>query len=325
LPSLLAQAQGEARSSFGDETVFLEKYVDRPRHIEVQVLADTHGNCIHLGERECSIQRRHQKLIEEAPSPVIDEGVRAAIGAMAVKAAKACGYVSAGTVEMLRGADGSFYFMEMNTRLQVEHPVTEMIYGIDLVKAMIGIAAGRTLPWTQDQIVPRGHAIECRIIAEDPARNFMPAPGTIRALRAPSGPGVRYDGGVYGGFTVPVHYDPMLAKLITWGGDRREAAARMARALDELRVDGVKTSIAFHRRVMTHPSFLAGDLHTGFLEEHPELLSPGTDPWLSEVAVLAAAVAHFRRLEQLSQRAPQTGAGSRGSDWKRAGRAGWRP
>ena len=324
LPSLLAQAQGEARSSFGDETVFLEKYVDRPRHIEVQVLADMHGNCIHLGERECSIQRRHQKLIEEAPSPVIDAGVRGMIGAMAVKAAKACGYVSAGTVEMLRGADGSFYFMEMNTRLQVEHPVTEMVYGIDLVKAMIGIAAGRTLPWTQDQIVARGHAIECRIIAEDPSRNFMPAPGTIRALRAPSGPGVRYDGGVYGGFTVPVHYDPLLAKLIAWGGDRREAAARMTRALDELRVDGVKTSIAFHRRVMTHPAFLAGDLHTGFLQEHPELISTGTDPWLSEVAVLAAAVAHFRRLEQSSQRAPQGSAGARRSDWKRGARAGWR-
>jgi acetyl-CoA carboxylase biotin carboxylase subunit len=324
MPSLLAQAQGEARSSFGDETVFLEKYVDRPRHIEVQVLADTHGNCVHFGERECSIQRRHQKLIEESPSPVIDTKTREAIGAMAVTAAKACGYVSAGTVEMLRGADGSFYFMEMNTRLQVEHPVTEMVYGVDLVKAMIDIAGGANLPWTQDQIVPRGHAIECRIIAEDPSRNFMPAPGLIRALRGPSGPGVRYDGGVYGGFTVPVHYDPMLAKLITWGGDRNEAAARMTRALDELRVDGVKTSIAFHRRVMTHPAFLAGDLHTGFLEEHPELLSPGTDPWLSEVAVLAAAVAHFRRLEQLSLRATTASGSGRASAWKRSALPGWR-
>ncbi len=324
LPSLLAQAQGEARSSFGDETVFLEKYVDRPRHIEVQILADAQGNCVHLGERECSIQRRHQKLIEESPSPVIDAATRAKIGAMAVKAALACGYVSAGTVEMLRGADGSFYFMEMNTRLQVEHPVTEMVYGVDLVKAMIEIAGGAKVPWTQDQIVPRGHAIECRIIAEDPSRNFMPAPGTIRALRGPGGPGVRYDGGIYGGFTVPVHYDPMLAKLITWGADRNEAAARMTRALDELRVDGVKTSIAFHRRVMTHPAFLAGDLHTGFLGEHPELLVPGTDPWLSEVAVLAAAVAHFRRLEQLSQRATRAGASGGRSGWKAGARAGWR-
>jgi acetyl-CoA carboxylase biotin carboxylase subunit len=322
--SSFAQAQGEARSSFGDATVFLEKYIERPRHIEVQVLADTHGHCVHFGERECSIQRRHQKLIEESPSPVIDDATRAAIGAMAVTAAKACGYVSAGTVEMLRADDGSFYFMEMNTRLQVEHPVTEMVYGVDLVKAMIDIAGGAKLPWTQDRIAPRGHAIECRIIAEDPERNFMPAPGVIRALRGPSGPGVRYDGGVYGGFTVPVHYDPMLAKLITWGGDRHEAAARMARALDELRVDGVKTSIAFHRRVMTHPAFLAGELHTGFLAEHPELLSPGTDPWLSEVAVLAAAVHHFRRWEQLSSRAPQAASARRASAWKRSARVGWR-
>jgi len=199
-----------------------------------------------------------------------------------------------------------------------------MVYGVDLVKAMIDIAGGAKLPWTQDRIVARGHAIECRIIAEDPSRNFLPAPGTIRALRAPTGPGVRYDGGVYGGFTVSVHYDPLLAKLITWGGDRNEAAARMTRALDELRVDGVKTSIAFHRRVMTHPAFLAGELHTGFLEEHPELLVPGTDPWLSEVAVLAAAIAHFRRLEQLSLRAPHASFWGRPSEWKRGARAGWR-
>ena len=324
MPGLFEQARGEAGSSFGDATVFLEKYVDRPRHIEVQVLADAHGACIHLGERECSIQRRHQKLIEEAPSPVLDARARAKIGEMAVKAARACGYVSAGTVEMLRGADGSFYFMEMNTRLQVEHPVTEMVYGVDLVKAMIEIAGGARLPWGQDSIVPRGHAIECRIIAEDPSRNFMPAPGTIRALRAPSGPGVRYDGGVYGGFTVPVHYDPLLAKLIAWGRDRGEAAARMARALDELRIDGVKTSIAFHRRVMTHPAFLAGDLHTGFLAEHPELVAPAQDPWLEEIAVLAASVHHFRRLEQLSMQGTAAGRPAPSSDWRRGARSGWR-
>ncbi|HZN54534.1 MAG TPA: acetyl-CoA carboxylase biotin carboxylase subunit [Candidatus Polarisedimenticolaceae bacterium] len=325
LPSLLAQARGEARSAFGDETIFLEKYVERPRHIEVQVLADAHGRCVHLGERECSIQRRHQKLVEEAPSPVIDPDTRERIGAMAVAAAKACGYVSAGTVEMLRAADGAFYFMEMNTRLQVEHPVTEAIYGVDLVKAMIGIAAGGALPWRQEDLVSRGHAIECRILAEDPARGFVPAPGTIRALRAPAGPGVRYDGGVYGGFTVPVHYDPLLAKLVTWGRDRAEAAARMARALDELRVDGVKTSIVFHRRLMTHPAFLAGDLHTGFLAEHPDLAARGNDPWLDEVAVLAAGVAHFRRMEQLSLRGSRPSAGGRrGSDWRRGARTGWR-
>ena len=324
LPSLFDQARGEARSAFGDDTVFMEKFVERPRHIEVQVLADGHGGCIHLGERECSIQRRHQKLIEEAPSPAIDAATRERIGAMAVAAAKACGYVSAGTVEMLRGADGSFYFMEMNTRLQVEHPVTEAVYGVDLVRAMIEIAANGRLPWTQEQIGPRGHAIECRITAEDPSRGFVPSPGTIRALRAPSGPGVRYDGGVYAGFTIPVHYDPLLAKLIAWGENRREAAARMARALDELRVDGVKTSIAFHRRVMGHPAFLAGDLHTGFLAEHAELTAPGSDPWLEEVAVLAAGVAHFRRMEQLSLRARGPSAARGRSDWKRGARAGWR-
>ena len=316
MPSLFAQAQGEARTAFGDDRVFLEKLVVRPRHIEVQVLADGEGHCIHWGERECSIQRRHQKLIEEAPSPAIDATTRAEIGAMAVRAAQACGYVSAGTVEMLRGDDGSFYFMEMNTRLQVEHPVTEMVYGIDLVKAMIEIAAGRPLPWSQADVVPRGHAIECRIIAEDPERGFVPAPGTIRALRAPGGPGIRWDSGVYGGFTVPVHYDPLLAKLVAWGADRDEAATRMARALDELRVDGIKTSIRFHRRVMTHPAFRAGALHTGFLAEHPELTQAEDDPWLQEIAVLAAAVAHFRRLEQLSAkgvtRAP------RRSSWGRA-------
>jgi acetyl/propionyl-CoA carboxylase alpha subunit len=249
---------------------------------------------------------------------VIDSATRARIGEIAVKAARACGYVSAGTIEMLRGADGRFYFMEMNTRLQVEHPVTEMIYGVDLVKAMIGIAAGGAIPFTQEQLIPRGHAIECRIIAEDPERHFMPAPGTIRALRAPTGPGVRYDGGVYGGFTVSVHYDPLLAKLIAWGHDRAEAAARMARALNELRIDGVKTSINFHRRVMTHPAFLAGDLHTGFLEEHPELLASSADPWLEEIALLAAAVAHFRRLERESLAGP----GGRASRWKHAARGG---
>ena len=324
LPSLFAQARGEARSSFGDERVFLEKLVARPRHIEVQVLADAHGSCIHFGERECSIQRRHQKLIEEAPSPVIDAATRARIGEMAVRAAKACGYVSAGTVEMLRGDDGSFYFMEMNTRLQVEHPVTELVYDVDLVKAMISIAAGEPLAWSQGGVVPRGHAIECRIIAEDPERGFAPAPGTIRALRAPGGPGTRWDSGIYGGFTIPVAYDPMLAKLITWGSDRTEAAARMGRALHELRVDGVKTSISFHRRVMSHPAFLAGDLHTGFLEEHPELLHESATPWLDEVAVIAAAIAHFRRLEQLSAKGAAAGHAPAGSDWKRGARAGWR-
>jgi acetyl-CoA carboxylase biotin carboxylase subunit len=324
MASALAQARGEARSSFGDATVFLEKYVERPRHIEVQVLADAWGHCIHLGERECSIQRRHQKLIEECPSPVVDETTRERIGAIAVRAAQAVGYVSAGTVEMLRGADGSFYFMEMNTRLQVEHPVTEMVYGLDLVKAMISVAAGGKLPLTQERVTPRGHAIECRIIAEDPARNFMPAPGLIRALRAPSGPGIRYDGGVCAGWNVPVHYDPLLAKLVAWGATRNEATRRMARALDEFRIDGVRTSIPFHRKIMDHPAFVAGDLHTGFLDEHPELMQIGRDSWLEEIALIAAAVDHLRRTEAASARPPSGTAPAGSSAWRRSAGRGWR-
>ncbi|NIM01224.1 MAG: acetyl-CoA carboxylase biotin carboxylase subunit, partial [Acidobacteria bacterium] len=243
MKSALAQARGEAATAFGDDRVFLEKFVVRPRHIEFQILADRHGNCVHLLERECSIQRRHQKLIEECPSPVIDEKTRAEVGELAVKAVQAAGYVNAGTVEFLRGDDGSFYFMEVNARLQVEHPVTEVVTGIDLVKAMIRVAAGEKLPWKQDDIERRGHAIECRIIAEDPARNFMPAPGTITGLRTPAGPGVRYDDATYAGWTVPVHYDPMIAKLVSWGRDRHEAIERMTRALNELRIDGLTTSV----------------------------------------------------------------------------------
>jgi acetyl-CoA carboxylase biotin carboxylase subunit len=324
LPSLLAQARGEARSAFADDTIFLEKYVQRPRHIEVQILADVHGSAIHLGERECSIQRRHQKLIEECPSPVVDDATRQRIGEFAVKAARASGYVNAGTVEFLRDADGSFYFMEVNARLQVEHPITELVFGVDLVKAQIAIAAGGTVPLSQEAIVPRGHAIECRIIAEDPARNFMPAPGTIRGLRTPSGPGIRYDGGTFAGWTVPVHYDPLLSKLCAWGRDRREAIDRMARALDEYRIDGLDTSISFHRKVMGHPAFRNAELHTGFLEEHPELLRVGDDPWLDEIFVVAAAVAHFRRVEAESASGPAGAPGSGGSAWKTWGRGGWR-
>jgi len=323
LPSLLAQARGEAASAFGDDTVFLEKYLQRPRHIEVQILADAHGNCIHLGERECSIQRRHQKLIEESPSPIVDAATRARIGEFAVKAVTAAGYQNAGTVEFLRDDDGNFYFMEVNARLQVEHPVTEMVTGIDLVKAQFDVAAGNPLPLTQEQVPLRGHAIECRIIAEDPQRNFMPSPGTIRGLRPPGGPGVRYDDGTYAGYTVPMFYDPMIAKLIVWGRDRSEAIGRMARALDELRIDGLTTCVPFHRRLLAHPAFIEGELHTGFLGEHPELLEQTGDPWLNEIAVIAAAIAHFRRVEEHSARGAARGAQG-GSAWRRAGRGGWR-
>jgi acetyl-CoA carboxylase biotin carboxylase subunit len=323
IPSLLAQARGEAGSAFGDDTVFLEKYVERPRHIEVQILGDHHGNWVHLGERECSIQRRHQKLIEECPSPVVDEETRQHIGNLAITAANAAGYYSAGTVEFLRGDDGSFYFMEVNARLQVEHPVTEMVFGVDLVRAMIEIAAGGRLPFAQDRLRMSGHAIECRIIAEDPTRNFMPSPGTIRGFRPPAGPGIRHDGGVYPGYTIPVHYDPLMSKLISWGVDRREAIDRMRRALDEFRIDGVNTSVTFHRALMDNPAFIEGDMHTGFLEEHPDLLESKSDPWLDEIALVAASVAHFRRTEMASARALEGRQKAGGSAWRWSGRRGW--
>ena len=325
LPSLLAQAKGEAASAFGDDTVFLEKFMVKPRHIEVQVFADQHGHCVHLGERECSIQRRHQKLIEESPSPVVTPEDRAMIGELAVRAAQAAGYSSAGTVEFLRSDDGSFYFMEVNARLQVEHPVTEMVTGIDMVRTMIEVAAGGKLPFTQDDIELRGHSIECRIIAEDPTRNFMPSPGTIRGLRPPQGLGVRYDGGAYPGYEVPIFYDPMLAKLVVWAADRKQAIARMRRALDEYRIDGIRTSVPFHRQLMDSEDFVAGNLHTGYLEEHPELLTTGQDRWLKEIAVIAASVAHFREMEQRSARASEMkGSGTR-SYWKWVHRGGaWR-
>ncbi len=324
LASLLAQARGEARSAFGSDTVFFEKLVERPRHIEVQVLGDSRGRFLHLGERECSIQRRHQKLVEECPSPVVDSKTREEIGRLAIAALSAVGYVNAGTVEFLRSADGSFYFMEVNARLQVEHPVTEMVSGVDLVKAMIVIAGGGDLPLEQEELSMSGHAIECRIVAEDPAHNFRPAPGTIRAQRPPSGPGVRYDDSTYAGYTVPVFYDPLIGKLIAWGRDRSEAVARMIRALDELRIDGLVTSISFHRKVMNHPAFRAGELHTGFLTEHPELLAPESDPWLNEIAVVAAAVDHFRRIEAASSRADGASGAPERSAWKARGRLGWR-
>ena len=325
LPSLLAQAKGEAGSSFGNATVFMERFVQRPRHIEVQVLGDHHGQIIHLGERECSIQRRHQKLIEEAPSPVLTEEERDYVGSLGVKAVQAAGYHSAGTVEFLRDEDGSFYFMEVNARLQVEHPVTEIVTGVDLVKAMISIAAGNPLPIRQEDIKMTGHAIECRIIAEDYRRNFMPSPGTIRSMRTPAGPGIRYDDGTYPGYAVPVFYDPMISKLISFGHDRREAIVRMARALEETRIDGLTTSIPFQRKVMGHPAFMAGEMSTHFLEEHPELFEPDSDDWLQEIAVIAAAVAHLRRLESgaRDRDGAQQQAGSGRSAW-RWGATGWK-
>ncbi|MEE2788444.1 MAG: acetyl-CoA carboxylase biotin carboxylase subunit [Myxococcota bacterium] len=262
----LEAAQREARGAFGNDAVYIEKFITEPHHVEIQVLCDTHGNAVYVGERECSVQRRHQKVIEECPSPFITEETRRRMGAVAVNAARACNYVGAGTVEFLVGSDQAFYFLEMNTRLQVEHPVTELVYGIDLVEAQVRIAAGLPMNITQDELQPRGHAIECRIYAEDPV-TFMPSPGKILALSWPAGPGVRVDAGVDAHSEVPMAYDPMIAKLCTWGARRDQAIQRMHRALDETVLLGVTTNIALHHRVMQHSAFLNGRYDTGLLSE----------------------------------------------------------
>jgi acetyl-CoA carboxylase, biotin carboxylase subunit len=264
LGSLLMQAQGEARSAFGDARVYIERFLDEPRHIEFQVLADAHGTTVHLGERECSIQRRHQKVVEESPSVFVDETLRKAMGETAVRAAQACGYVSAGTIEFLMDREHRFYFLEMNTRLQVEHPVTELRTGLDLVKEQIRIASGEPLGMTQEDLRFNGHAIECRICAEDPFNGFLPSTGRITRLRAPAGPGVREDRGVNEGDEVSVYYDPMLAKLIVWAPERMAAIAKMQRALSEYAIDGVTTNIPACNFVLSHPSFQAGSYDTGF-------------------------------------------------------------
>ena len=261
-----SMARNEASAAFGDDTVYVEKYLARPRHIEFQILGDSHGRVIHLGERDCSIQRRHQKLIEEAPSPALTPELRAEMGDAAVRGAKAIDYVGAGTIEMLLNDDGSFYFMEMNTRIQVEHPVTEMCTGVDLVKEQIRAAAGLPLSIPERAIHLRGHAIECRINAEDPARNFAPSPGTIATFHPPGGPGVRVDTHMYAGYRVPPYYDSLLMKLIVHGATRDEAIARMRRALAETVIEGVHTTIPFLQAVMDHPAFIAGEVDTRFLE-----------------------------------------------------------
>jgi acetyl-CoA carboxylase biotin carboxylase subunit len=261
-----SMARNEAAAAFGDDTVYVEKYLARPRHIEFQILGDSHGHVLHLGERDCSIQRRHQKLLEEAPSPALTPELRAEMGDAAVRGAKAIDYVGAGTIEMLLNEDNSFYFMEMNTRIQVEHPVTEMCTGYDLVKEQIRAAAGLPLTVPDRPIHLRGHAIECRINAEDPARNFAPSPGTVAAFHAPGGPGVRVDTHVYAGYKVPPFYDSLLMKLIVHASNRDEAIARMKRALSETVIEGVHTTIPFLQAVMDHPAFIAGDVDTKFLE-----------------------------------------------------------
>ncbi|KJS78524.1 MAG: acetyl-CoA carboxylase [Desulfotomaculum sp. BICA1-6] len=259
-------ARTEATAAFGSGEIYLEKYVEEPRHIEIQVLADQYGNVIHLGERDCSIQRRNQKMIEESPSVAVDDKLRALLGETAVKAAQAVNYHSAGTVEFLLDKYGNYYFIEMNTRIQVEHPVTEMVTGLDLVKEQIRIAAGAELGFGQADIQFNGWAIECRINAEDPDRNFAPSPGTITAFQPPGGPGVRLDSALFAGWQVPPNYDSMLGKLIVWGRDRDEAMARMLRALDELHLEGIKTTVSFHRRILRNAFFRRGEVYTNFIQ-----------------------------------------------------------
>jgi len=293
LTSALRAARSEARSAFGDDRVYVEKAIVRPRHIEVQVLGDTHGHVVHLYERECSIQRRHQKVIEESPSTALDEATRMEMGRVAVAAAKAVDYVGAGTIEFLVDQERRFHFLEMNTRIQVEHPITEAVTGVDLVKAQIEIAAGRPLRFTQADVVQRGWAIECRVYAEDPENGFLPAPGRIAVLRVPSGIGIRDDSGVYEGFEVSTHYDPILSKLVAWGATRDEAIGRMLRALGEYVIVGPTANVAFHRWALRHPAFRAGDIDTGFIARHftPAALAEGTEADLPLIGAALAAMA----------------------------------
>ena len=265
-------ARAESEAAFGNGDIYLEKLILEPRHIEFQVLGDSHGNVVHLGERDCSIQRRHQKLIEESPSPVVSPDLRERMGEAAVRGTRGAGYLSAGTVEFLLDARGDFYFMEMNTRIQVEHPVTELVTGVDLVKEQIRIAAGERIAVEQDKLGLRGHAIECRINAEDPERNFAPCPGTVSEFYVPGGPGIRVDTHVYSGYVIPPHYDSMIAKLLAYGNTREEAISRMRRALEEFVVVGVATTIPFHREMMRDPDFVAGTFDTGTLERKKKAL-----------------------------------------------------
>jgi len=284
-------ARNEARMAFSDGRVYVEKFVLKPRHIEFQIVADSHGNIVHLGERECSIQRRHQKVIEESPSAMMTAELRTRMGEAAVEAARACDYVNAGTIEFLVDADRKFYFLEMNTRLQVEHPVTEMVTGIDLVKTQIRIAQGMELPWKQEDIVFRGHAIEARLCAEDVRNNFFPSPGTITTYKPSQGFGIREDGGVEEGSEITIHYDPMFAKLAAWGADRCEAIVRMKRALDDFRISGIETTIPFCGFVMNHPQFVRGDFQIDFVPRYyrAEYL-PGASEAEKRAAVLAAVL-----------------------------------
>ncbi|MBN2565127.1 MAG: acetyl-CoA carboxylase biotin carboxylase subunit [Candidatus Eisenbacteria bacterium] len=280
-----------AASAFGDDTVYIEKLIERPRHVEFQVLADIHGNCVHLFERECSIQRRHQKIVEESPSPALNPELRARMGATAVRAAKACGYTNAGTVEFLLDEDGSFYFLEVNARIQVEHPVTEMVTGVDLVRQQILIASGERLEFAQEDLAQKGHAIECRIYAEDPGNNFLPSSGKITLFREPQGPGVRHDCGIYEGWEVPVHYDPILSKLIVHAEDRDAARSRMKRALSDMSILGIATCLEYLWAIIDNEAYAAGETQTDFIERHmSDWKSAAATEETEHLALIAAAL-----------------------------------
>src|SRR5215470_15778922 len=290
--SAFRDAASEAMNAFGDERLYLEKYLERPRHIEIQVLADAHGRVVSLGERECSIQRRHQKVVEEAPSPVVTPELRKKMSEAAVRLARAGGYVNAGTVEFLVDQSLNFYFLEVNTRLQVEHPVTEQVTGLDLVKLQIAIAAGHRLPFAWESVTPRGHAMEVRLYAEDPENNFFPSPGKILSRHVPSGAGIRLDEGVYEGWTVPNDYDPLLSKLVAWGNSREETISRLRRSLEEYSITGIKTNAALFRRILGEPDFLRAEIHTKWLDEillRPQPAAHG-DRDGSDAAAIAAAL-----------------------------------
>src|SRR6185503_14795222 len=324
LPGSLSLARNEALSSFGDPSVYIEKYIDRPRHIEIQLMGDRDGNMIYLGERECSLQRRHQKVMEECPSPLVDEDLRRRMGEAAVAIASSAGYYNAGTMEFLVDSEKNFYFLEMNTRLQVEHPVTEMVIGRDLVHLQIRVAAGESLSFSQDDVTMRGAAIECRIYAEDPSNGFLPSPGRITKLITPSGPGVRDDSGVYSGWEVPVHYDPLLAKLCVWAETREGAIDRLARALNEYTIEGIRTTLPFFRAVVASSEFRAARLDTGFIDRFWTGESRKQECADEEVAMKPAdiaAIAALLHARTAASRGETPVAGSTTpSQWKMHGR-----
>jgi acetyl-CoA carboxylase, biotin carboxylase subunit len=322
LAAAFRDASSEAMNSFGDGRVYVEKYLLKPRHVEIQILADVHGRVVSLGERDCSVQRRHQKLIEEAPSPIMTPDLRKKMGDAAVRLARAGGYTNAGTVEFLVDANLDFYFLEVNTRLQVEHPVTEQVTGLDLVKLQIAIAAGHRLPFAWETITPRGHAMEVRLYAEDPENNFFPSPGKILSRHAPSGPGIRLDEGVYEGWTVPNDYDPLLSKLIAWGNSREETISRLRRSLEEYTVTGIKTNAALFRRILAEPDFVRGEIHTTWLDEllrrqpHADAEEQGSE----DAAAIGAAVWHAMQAANANSAQASAAGEQAPSRWKRDGR-----